>query len=68
MEEPGQFDRFSRKNCYKRHDGKCIDFIFGVKNNKSKVQAFRFDKQVWTAAAARSYCKNKGGRFEAASG
>ena len=67
LEAPGQFDRFARKNCYKRSGGKCIDYIFGIKNNKSKVQAFRYPKNVWSASAARSHCKEAGGSFEAAS-
>lgn len=62
---PGGFDSFARKNCFRRSGGKCIDFIFGVKAGKAKVQAMRYKKAVWTAAAAKAHCSGKG-TFEAA--
>ncbi len=67
LEDPGQYDRFARKNCYQKHDGKCIDFIFGVKEGKSEVQAMRYDKDTWTEEAAKNHCKDHKGNFEAAS-
>lgn len=67
LKDPGKYDRFARKNCYQKHDGKCIDFIFGVKEDKSELQAMRFNKDVWTEEAAKNYCKDKKGSFEAAS-
>lgn len=66
LADPGQFDRFARKNCFKKSEGKCIDFIFGIKGGKSKVQAMRYKKKTWTASAARSHCGSHGGSFEAA--
>lgn len=63
---PGDFDRFARKNCFRRSGGKCIDFIFGIKAGKSKTQAMRYKKDVWTASAARSHCRGADGSFEAA--
>lgn len=65
LADPGQFDKFARKNCYKKSDGKCIDFIFGIKAGKSSVQALRYKKNTWDKAAARSNCKSHGGSFEA---
>lgn len=64
--KPGDFDRFARKNCYVKHDGKCIDYIFGIKENKAKVQAMRYPKDIWAVASAKSHCKSKKGTFEAA--
>ena len=66
LEDPGQFDKFARTSCFKKVDDKCIDYIFGIKGSKSKVQALRFNEKVWTEKAARSYCKSKDGFFEAA--
>lgn len=66
LKEPGQFDRFARVNCYKKSDGKCVDYIFGIKDNKSQVQALRYRKKIWNAASARKHCASRGGRFEAA--
>ncbi len=65
--DPGQFDRFNRINCFRRSANRCVDYIFGIKGNKSKVQALRYKKKVWTASEARVHCKGKGGTFEAAS-
>lgn len=66
LSNPGQFDRFARKNCYKKSDGKCVDYIFGIKEGKSEVQSMRYKKSVWDAGAAGSHCKKHGGSFEAA--
>ncbi len=67
LEEPGQFERFARKNCYKKHAGKCIDFIFGYpKDGGGKLQAMRYPKDIWTAGAAKSHCASHKGSFEAA--
>lgn len=67
LAEPGQFDKFARKNCEMKHDGKCIDVIFGIKNNKSEIQAFRYPKGTWKVDDARAHCKMHDGSFEAAS-
>lgn len=64
--DPGQFDSFARKNCNAKHDGKCIDFIFGIKAGKSSLQAMRYPKASWTAAAAKTHCGGHSGSFEAA--
>jgi ATP-dependent protease ClpP protease subunit/predicted RNA-binding Zn-ribbon protein involved in translation (DUF1610 family) len=67
LENPDKYDKFRRKNCAEKHDDKCIDHIYGIKENKSEIQALRYDKEVWTEASARSHCKSKDGTFEAAS-
>jgi len=66
LEDPDKYDKFARKNCAEKHDGKCIDFIFGIKKGKSELQAMRYDKEIWTEEAARKHCKDHDGTFEAA--
>jgi HK97 family phage prohead protease len=66
LQDPGKYDNFARQNCKAKSDGKCIDFIFGIKGGKSELQAMRYKKDVWTADAAKSHCSGKGGSFEAA--
>jgi hypothetical protein len=66
LADPAQFDSFARKNCNAKHDGKCIDFIFGIKAGKSSLQAMRYPKASWTAAAAKTHCGGHSGSFEAA--
>jgi len=68
LESPDKFDKFRREKCAAKKNDKCIDFIYGIKAGKSKLQSMRFSKDVWDASSARSYCKSKGGSFEAASG
>lgn len=67
LEDPKQFDRFNRKNCEQKHDGKCIDVIYGIKEGKSKIQSLRYPKQSWSSAEAKSHCSGRGGSFTAAS-
>lgn len=67
LEDPGKYKKFARKNCYKKHDDKCIDYIFGVISaDESELQAMRYPKDIWTLDAARAHCKDAGGSFEAA--
>jgi len=67
LQDPGKFVRMRRKNCYKKHEGKCVDFIFGVAQGGGvEVQALRYPKESWSAPAARAHCKDQNGSFEAA--
>lgn len=66
LSSPDKYDKFARKNCEIKHDGKCIDVIYGIKGKKSEIQALRFKTDVWTEAQAKGYCKDKEGMFEAA--
>lgn len=68
LNPPDKYDRFARSNCFKKSDGKCIDYIFGIKKDgKSETQSLRYKKKIWTAADARKHCAGRDGRFEAAS-
>ena len=66
LKSPSGYDKFNRKNCAVKSDGKCIDFIFGIKENKSDLQAMRYNKDVWTEAEDKSHCKKHDGMFEPA--
>ncbi|KKM14747.1 hypothetical protein LCGC14_1703000 [marine sediment metagenome] len=66
LKNPDQYNEIKRVNCFKKSAGKCLDYIFGIKDNKSEVQSMRYKKKTWTASDAKSHCKGKGGSFEAA--
>lgn len=65
---PDGFEKFARKNCAGKHEGKCIDFIYGIKDKKSTLQTMRYKKDVWDAKDAKKHCASHDGTFEAASG
>jgi hypothetical protein len=67
LKSPDGFDKFARKNCHMKHDDKCIDIIFGIKEGKSSIQAMRYPKSAWKASDAKSHCGSHKGTFEAAS-
>ena len=65
--KPPNYPKYRRQKCAQKHDGKCIDVIYGIKSpKKSEIQALRYPKNIWTASAARSHCKTREGSFEAA--
>lgn len=66
LEDPEKFDKFRRQNNAAKSNGKRLDFIFGIKGIKSKIQSIRYPKKEWGESAARNHCKEKGGSFEAA--
>jgi HK97 family phage prohead protease len=67
LNSPDQYDSFARKNCAEKHDGKCVDVIYGIKGGKSEIQALRYDKKIWTESSAKSHCGARKGTFEPAS-
>lgn len=47
---PGQYDSFVRKNI-----APGIDAIFGIKDGKSEIQAYRFDRTKFSEKEARQW-------------
>jgi len=69
LTDPGQYDSLRRQNNAGKVNGKRIDFIYGIKNNKSEIQAIRYPKEIWKPEDARTHCTSrKGISFEKASG
>ena len=56
LRDPGQYDRFRRRNDAA---GKGVDFIFGIKEGESgaELQAIRFKLSEFTAAEARAWLR-----------
>jgi len=52
LKEPGQYDAIRRVND---EGGPGIDFIYGIKDGKSEIQAIRFDAKRFTPAEARKW-------------
>lgn len=52
IKDPNQFDKIRREND---KFGTGIDVIWGIKNNKSEVQAIRFDAKKFSAAEAKKW-------------
>ncbi|HUT68670.1 MAG TPA: HK97 family phage prohead protease [Dehalococcoidales bacterium] len=66
LENPDKYDSFNRKNCGQKHDGKCIDVVYGIKDGKSEIQALRYGTDIWSESDARAHCKEREGTFEPA--
>ena len=64
------FDTYRRVNCDQKHDGKCIDTVYGItgsgKDRKSEISSLRYKTSIWTETDAKSHCKSRKGKFEAA--
>jgi hypothetical protein len=57
INSPSKYDSFARKNDV---GGAGIDFIFGIKEGKSEIQAIRFDASKFSPAEARAWLKAHG--------
>lgn len=75
LEDPSQFVRCIRKDVKDTNEvdgyeptGKPYTMLicYTEGDEESKVQAFRYKKDVWTAAQARKHCRAHDGTFEAA--
>ncbi|HET6455435.1 MAG TPA: HK97 family phage prohead protease [Armatimonadota bacterium] len=66
LKEPN-YEKYARENCKVKHDGKCIDYVYGIKGpDESELQAMRYPKDIWTADSAKAHCKEADGSFEPA--
>jgi len=70
LRDPGDFQKGSFRRVTRKHEGKEYAVIMGRLKGETTMteQAYRYPKEIWTAAQARSHCKDHGGRFEAAAG
>jgi len=66
LEDPDKYENFRREKCGEKHDGKCIDVIYGIKEGKSEIQALRYKTDIWDEDDARAHCKEREGKFEPA--
>lgn len=55
LNDPAKYDEF-RREIDAGGDG--IDFIYGIKDGKSEIQAIRFDKDKYTVAEAKDWLKS----------
>lgn len=65
----GDYSRYARKNGERKHDGKPIDVVYGIRKSdgKSEVSSLRYKiTDGWTESAAKSHCKGEDGTFAAA--
>lgn len=66
LHDPDKYDTFSRMD-FEDHNGKKFYGIIGYNyENGSEVQAYRYDKDVWSAEDAEQHCKKRSGKFEPA--
>lgn len=54
IRDPRQYDSFRRRN---NGGGQGVDFIFGIKDGNSEIQAIRFRTQFFTVAEAKAWLK-----------
>jgi len=55
LESPEGYDRVRRENNWQEHEGKRIDAIWGIKDDKAELQAMRYPKEQWQASDARRH-------------
>ncbi len=68
LRSPGQFQENSFRRMTREHDGKEYSVIMGKLKGEDSMteQAYRHDKDKWTAEQARNHCLDHDGRFDAA--
>ena len=70
LRPPGDFQPDSFRRTKREHEGKAYSIIMGRLKGETTMteQAYRYDKDVWEAAQAKSHCSSHDGSFEAAAG
>lgn len=59
IKDPREYDSFRRRN---NGGGRGVDYIFGIKDGTSEIQAIRFRTQFYTVAEAKAWLKRN--KFE----
>ncbi len=68
LRDPDDFQEGSFRRTTRKHDDKKYSVIMGRLEGETTLteQAYRYDKEIWEAAEAKSHCKDHDGTFEAA--
>jgi len=68
LKNPDDFKDDSFRRTKRKHNGKEYSVISGKLKGEDSMteQAYRYDKEKWTASEAKSHCKDHDGSFEAA--
>lgn len=68
LRDPGDFQEGSFRRMRREHEGKQYSVIMGRLKGETTLteQAYRYPKETWSAAQARSHCRSHDGDFEAA--
>jgi len=68
LRDPGDFEDGSFRRTTREHEGKKYSIIMGRLQGEDTMteQAYRYGKDTWSAADARSHCKSHDGTFEGA--
>lgn len=65
--KPPDYDKYAYEKCKVKHDGKCIDFVYGIIGpDESELQSMRYSTDIWTEGDAKDHCKENDGTFEPA--
>lgn len=69
LRDPDDFDDDSFRRTEREHEGKKYSVISGKLEGEDTMteQAYRYNKEVWTAGEAKTHCKDHDGKFEPAS-
>jgi hypothetical protein len=68
LRDPGDFQEGQWARMEREHEGKKYSVIMGRLEGEDTMteQAYRYNKEIWTAAEARTHCGDHDGTFEAA--
>lgn len=68
LRSPGDFQSDTFKRTQRRSDGKVYSIIMGRLKGEDTLteQAYRYDKDIWSASEASSHCEDHDGSFEGA--
>jgi len=69
LRDPDQFKADSFRRVARKHEGKAYSVIMGRLKDEDAMteQAYRYDRDIWTASEARGHCEDHDGSFEPAS-
>jgi len=68
LKNPDAFQDNSFRRTTREHEGRKYSILMGKLKGESSMteQAYRYDKDTWTASEARTHCNDHDGTFEAA--
>lgn len=66
MNDPSKYEKIRTDKNAMKVNGKSVDVLYGIKNGKSEIQAYRYPTSSFSEGEAKKHCSDKSGSFHPA--
>ena len=67
INSPDKYDKIRTDKNAMKVNGKYVDVLYGIKDDKTEIQAYRYPTSLFSESEAKDHCSKKNGSFHPAS-